>query len=122
MFREQEEDNKRKYQQRVLDVEMGSFTPLVVWNQWRNGKRVSAVLKASCSQDSSEGYRALLCCNHFYYLPEAGNSNEEENRPALVRSVKGEIPPPTSPRPPERISHPRGTGANAPRDVLLVLF
>ena len=25
----QEEEKKRKYQQRVLDVEMGSFTPLV---------------------------------------------------------------------------------------------
>ncbi|CAH3188373.1 unnamed protein product, partial [Porites lobata] len=29
IFKEQEEEKKRKYQQRVLDVEMGSFTPLV---------------------------------------------------------------------------------------------
>ena len=29
VFKEQEEEKKRKYQQRVLDVEMGSFTPLV---------------------------------------------------------------------------------------------
>ena len=29
MFKEQEEEKKRKYQQRVLDVKMGSFTPLV---------------------------------------------------------------------------------------------
>ena len=29
IFKEQEEDKKRKYQQRVLDVEMGSSTPLV---------------------------------------------------------------------------------------------
>ena len=28
-FKEQEEKEKRKYQQRVLDVERGSFTPLV---------------------------------------------------------------------------------------------
>ena len=28
-FKEQEEEKKWKYQQRVLDVEMGSFTPLV---------------------------------------------------------------------------------------------
>ena len=27
VFKEQEEEKKRKYQQRVLDVEMGSFTP-----------------------------------------------------------------------------------------------
>ena len=29
VFKEQEEEKKRKYHQRVLDVEMGSFTPLV---------------------------------------------------------------------------------------------
>ena len=29
IFKEQEDEKKRKYQQRVLDVEMGSFTPLV---------------------------------------------------------------------------------------------
>ena len=29
IFKEQEEEKKRKYQQRVLDVEMGSFTPSV---------------------------------------------------------------------------------------------
>ena len=29
IFMEQEEEKKRKYQQRVLDVEMGSFSPLV---------------------------------------------------------------------------------------------
>ena len=28
IFKEQEDDKKRKYQQRVLDVEMGSFTPV----------------------------------------------------------------------------------------------
>ena len=27
VFKEQEEEKKRKYQQRVLDEEMGSFTP-----------------------------------------------------------------------------------------------
>ena len=30
IFKEQEEEKKRKYQQRLLDVEMGSFTPLVL--------------------------------------------------------------------------------------------
>ena len=29
IFKKQEEEKKQKYQQRVLDVEMGSFTPLV---------------------------------------------------------------------------------------------
>ena len=30
IFKEQEEEKKRKHQQRLLDVEMGSFTPLVL--------------------------------------------------------------------------------------------
>jgi len=29
IFKEQEEEKKRKYQQRVLDIETGFFTPLV---------------------------------------------------------------------------------------------
>ena len=33
--------------------------------QNRNGKRVSAVLKASRRQDSSERHRALSCCDHL---------------------------------------------------------
>ena len=40
IFKEQEEEKKRKYQQRVLDVEMGSFTPPPppsFWNQRWNG-------------------------------------------------------------------------------------
>ena len=36
-----------------------------VWNQRRNGKRVSAVLEASRRQDSSERYQALSYCNHL---------------------------------------------------------
>lgn len=30
IFKEQENENKRKYNQRVMDVEMGTFTPLVL--------------------------------------------------------------------------------------------
>ena len=29
IFKEQESETERKYQQRVLDVEMGSFTPVI---------------------------------------------------------------------------------------------
>ena len=65
VFKEQEEEKKREYQQRVLDVEMGFVYAFSVWNQWRNGKRVSAVLKASRRQDSSERCRALSYCNHL---------------------------------------------------------
>ena len=37
VFKEQEEEKKRKYQQRVLDAEMGSFTPLVFGTNGRMG-------------------------------------------------------------------------------------
>ena len=43
----------------------GFVYAFTVWNQWWNGKRVSAVLKASRRQDSSERYRALSYCNHL---------------------------------------------------------
>ena len=41
IFKEQEEEKKRKYQQRVLDVEMGSFTPLVF--------RTNGWMRADCN-------------------------------------------------------------------------
>ena len=53
VFKEQEKEKKRKYQQRVLDCRNGFVYAFSVWNQWRNGKRVSAVLKASRRQYSS---------------------------------------------------------------------
>jgi len=43
----------------------GFFYTLSVWNQWRNGKRVSAVLKASRRKDSPERCRALSYCNRL---------------------------------------------------------
>ena len=39
IFKEREEEKKRNYQQRVLDVEMGSFNPLAsFWNQRWDGE------------------------------------------------------------------------------------
>ena len=66
VFKEQEE-KKRKYQQRVLDVEMGSFTPLVFGTNGGMGNECQRFLnvKASRRQDSSEKYRALSYCNHL---------------------------------------------------------
>ena len=45
MFKEQEEEKKRKYQQRVLDVEMGSFTPLVFGTNGGMGSECQRILK-----------------------------------------------------------------------------
>ena len=45
VFKEQEEEKKRKYQQRVLDVEMGSFTPLVFGTNGGMGNECQRFLK-----------------------------------------------------------------------------
>ena len=45
IFKEQEEEKKRKYQQRVLDVEMGSFTPLVFGTNGGMGADCNCFLK-----------------------------------------------------------------------------
>ena len=45
IFKEQEEEKKRKYQQRVLDVEMRSFTPLVFGTNGGMGADCNCFLK-----------------------------------------------------------------------------
>ena len=44
-LKEQEEEKKRKYQQRVLDVEMGSFTHLVFGTNGGIGAHCKCFLK-----------------------------------------------------------------------------
>ena len=45
IFREHEMEKKRKYQQRILEVEMGSFTPLVFGTNGGMGKECQLFLK-----------------------------------------------------------------------------
>ena len=45
IFKEREEEKKRKYQQRVLDVEMGSFTPLLCVTNGGMGADCNCFLK-----------------------------------------------------------------------------
>ena len=45
IFKEQEEEKQRKYQQRVLDGEMGSFTPLVFGTNGGMGADCNCFLK-----------------------------------------------------------------------------
>ena len=51
----QESENKRKYQQRVPEVEMGSFTPLICWNQRRDGRIMQNVYEAFSGEIGREG-------------------------------------------------------------------
>ena len=49
---EHEKDKKRNYQQRVDDEEVGSFTPLVFWDERGNGLGMQAFSKQPGGQTS----------------------------------------------------------------------
>ena len=63
VFKEQEDEKKRKYQQRVLDVEMGSFTPLVFGTNGGMGNECQRFLKHladKIAQKDSEPYNSVI--------------------------------------------------------------
>ena len=63
MFKEQEEEKKRKYQQRVLDEEMGSFTPLVFGTNGGMGNECQLFLKHladKIAQKDTEPYHVVI--------------------------------------------------------------
>ena len=63
VFNEQEEEKKRKYQQRVLDVEMGSFTPLVFRTNGGMGNERQRFLKHladKIAQKDTEPYHIVI--------------------------------------------------------------
>ena len=63
MFKEQEEEKKRKYQQRVLDVEMSSFTPLVFGTNGGMGNECQQFLKQladKIAQKDTEPYHIVI--------------------------------------------------------------
>jgi len=49
---EHEKEKKRKYKQRVIDVEIGSFIPLVLWHERRNGERMQTFSEQPSGQTS----------------------------------------------------------------------
>ena len=61
--KEQEEEKKRNYQQRVLDVEMGSFTPLVFGTNGGMGnecQRFSKHLADKIAQKDTDPYHIVI--------------------------------------------------------------
>ena len=63
MFKEQEEEKKCKYQQRVLDVEMGSFTPLAFGTNGGMGNECQRILKHladKIAQKDAEPYHIVI--------------------------------------------------------------
>ena len=63
MFKEQEEEKKRRYQQRVLDVEMSSFTPLVFGTNGGMGNECQRFLKHladKIAQKYTEPYHVVI--------------------------------------------------------------
>ena len=71
IFKEQEEEKKPKYQQRVLDVEKGSFTPLLFGTNGGMGAGCNCFLKClaeKLSEKNEEPYHMTIllglehCC------------------------------------------------------------
>ena len=63
VFKEQEDEKKRKYQQQVLEVEMGSFTPLVFWTNGGMGNGCQHFLKHladKIAQKDTEPYNSVI--------------------------------------------------------------
>ena len=63
IFKEQENEKERKYQQRVLDVEMGSFTPLIFGTNGGMGVECQMFLRhlaEELSKKDGEPYAAVI--------------------------------------------------------------
>ena len=63
IFKEHENEKKRKYQQRVLDVEMGSFTPLVFGTNGGMGTECQMFLKQlaqKLAEKDNERYAVVM--------------------------------------------------------------
>ena len=65
MFKEKEEEKKRKYHQRLLDVEIGSFTTLVFGTNGGLGNECQRFLKHladKIAQKDTEPYHVVITC------------------------------------------------------------
>jgi len=63
IFKEQENEMKRKYQQQILDVETGTFTPLVFGTNGRMGAECQLLLKhlaEKLSREDGEPYAIVI--------------------------------------------------------------
>ena len=63
MFKEQEQEKKRKYQQRVLNVEMGTFTPLIFGTNGGMGTESQLFLRNLANllaKKSGEDYASVI--------------------------------------------------------------
>ena len=69
MFKEQEEEKKRKYQQRVLDVEMGSFTPLVFGTnvEWETQRFLKHLADKIAQKDTEPYHIESLGSGHISF-------------------------------------------------------
>ena len=63
IFKEKESEKKRKYQQRVLEVEMGSFTPLIFGTNGGMGEECKMFMKhlaEKLAEKDVEGYPIVI--------------------------------------------------------------
>ena len=63
IFKEQESEKKRKYQQRVLEVEMGSFTPIIFGTKGGIGEDCKMFMKhlaEKLAEKDAEGHPYVI--------------------------------------------------------------
>ena len=65
IFKEHENDKKRKYQQRILDVEMGTFTPLIFGTNGGMGVECQMFLKHLADKLSRKDGGPYACRSRF---------------------------------------------------------
>ena len=65
IFKEQENEKKRKYNQRIMNVEMGSFTPLVFGTNGGMGRDSNNFLRTlahKLASKNNEDYAGVITC------------------------------------------------------------
>ena len=86
IFKEQESEKKRKYQQRVREVKMGSFTPLIFGTNGGMGeecKMFTKHLAEKLAEKDVEGYPFVISCLRTrvsYEILKSVNSNIRGSR------------------------------------------
>ena len=61
IFKEQESEKKRKYQQRVLEVEMGSFTAIIFGTNGGMGEECKVFMKHSAEKSAGKNVELRIC-------------------------------------------------------------
>ena len=95
IFKEQESERKRKYQQKVLEVEMGAFTPLIFGTNGGMGEECKMFMKhlaEKLAEKDVEGYPFVISWlrtrTSFEILKSVNTSIRRSRQPFLEMKLK----------------------------------